>query len=306
MKTVIIGTTAINRSQLHNDIIPAWYNNIIQLNKDKYRLHWFINIDYIETLQESVQDTAENFKRLIPNIPLTIVEKDRQDGNFLQACKRLSSNIEKYVIDQQLNPDDVIIMWLEDDWKLNDNTITLEHMIENYLSNLTHINLTMLVDNNYIHALAPSIMNYNLWSIIHLPAWTVQTAYKDPESCAGLYFIKHFCKYEDVQNFTIIDEDTDIDCITITTSRGVATKLEYAYYFQGANSYYTYNVQDCECRKTDKVVDREHMKEFNKDKITFCRMIPSHCIDDGRRFMLDNYNLTKQKNNICFYTPMKI
>ena len=54
------------------------------------------------------------------------------------------------MIDQQLNPDDVIIMWLEDDWKLNDKIISLEHIIENYLSNLTHINLTMLVDKKII------------------------------------------------------------------------------------------------------------------------------------------------------------
>jgi hypothetical protein len=71
---------------------------------------------------------------------------------------------------------------LEDDWKLYQNNIPLQELIDNYLSNLTCINLSFTA-NNYIHALAPNIINYKLWSILHLNAWTEQENNIDPEHC---------------------------------------------------------------------------------------------------------------------------
>ena len=35
-KHILIGTTAINRSILHKDVIPEWYNYINVLDKSKY------------------------------------------------------------------------------------------------------------------------------------------------------------------------------------------------------------------------------------------------------------------------------
>ena len=98
MKTVIIGTTAINRPKLHSDNIPDWYNYLNSLDRNKYNIHWFINVDFIEKLCEPVQYTFDNFQQIITDIPLTIIEKEKQDSNFLLACTRVSSNIEQYVL----------------------------------------------------------------------------------------------------------------------------------------------------------------------------------------------------------------
>lgn len=319
MKTVLIGTTALNRSLLHKDIIPDWYNYLNALDRDHYDIHWFINIDYIEKMVESVQETSDYLKQIITNIPITIVEKEHiNSSDFLKACKRLSSNIDKYVINNRLNIDDVIIIWLEDDWKLNTNNndlIKLQDIIETYLSNKTCINLTSLIDNNYIHALAPSIINYNLWSILHLKSWnephnstrkSKNGTYIDPEHCVGLYFRKHFDNYEYIQNITVIQGEQSIDTTYVETSRGVRTTVLEAEYMLSDNSYYTY--EDI-CRNNnmnldDKLILKTDVIEFNKDKLAFVRIVPSHCVDGcnyGREFMLHNYQLTKQKNNIVFY-----
>ena len=316
MKTIIIGTTAINRSSLHKNIIPDWYNYFNVLDRNKYNIHWFVNIDFIEKLNEPVQETSAHFQQMITNIPLTIVKKESQDGNFLLACTRVSSNIEQYVINNQLNPEDVIIIWLEDDWKLNNNTIQLHDIIENYLSNLTCINLTSLIDNNYIHALAPSILNYNLWSMIHLQSWKTPYCpsrkskngiYIDPEHCVGLYFRKHFGNYDDIHNLTVVLENLSIDTIFVETSRGVRTTIAEAEYMRTDHSYYTYHsfcVNNNNAVQDSKHIFKNNVIEFNKNKITFVRFVPSHCVDGcyyGRQFMIDNYQLTKQKNNIVFY-----
>ena len=77
MKTVLIGTTSINRSLLHNDNIPEWYNYINALDKSKYNVRWFINIDHIEKLEESVQETMENYRNIITDIPIVFIQKKR-------------------------------------------------------------------------------------------------------------------------------------------------------------------------------------------------------------------------------------
>ena len=56
-KTILIGTTAINRSELHKDMIPNWYDYINQLDRSKYDIQWFINVDYIEKLNEDIELT---------------------------------------------------------------------------------------------------------------------------------------------------------------------------------------------------------------------------------------------------------
>lgn len=296
-KQIIIGTTSINRPQLHNDNINEWYNWINNIDKNKYNLLWFINIDYIEKLESSTQETCNNFKNIIQDIQ--VIYFQNENGNFLQACKRISSNIELYVENEKLNKQDVIIIWLEDDWKLNTNNIPLNELIEYYLSNLTCINLSF-IKLNYIHALAPSIITYELWSHLHLQAWKNQIQHIDPEHCVGLYFINNYYKYVELNNITVINEKIDDNFF----------KLNFLNY---KNSYYTYNDNNYyDINNYCNIIDNRNIKkkdiiEFNKDKITFIRIKPCYCIDNvnyGRKFM-NKYNLIKTKiqnsNNIDFY-----
>lgn len=282
-KEIIIGTTSINRPILHTDNIPAWYEWINAVDKNLYNINWFINIDWIEKLESTVEDTKINYKNIIKDIPITFLESDTGKGNFLQACKRVSSNIEKYVIDNNFNHSDVIIIWLEDDWKLNPTNIPLGELIENYLSNLTSINLSFLRPN-YIHALAPSVISYELWSKLHLEAWKRQTDHIDPEHCAGLFFIRNYSRYEHINNITVISKKN----------------LDENYFKQSflnyEKSYYTYTYDEPNNLKNNRYIEKSDLKEFCKDKITYIRTTPLMCNDLGRNFM-NNLNIFKNKNN---------
>lgn len=282
-KQIIIGTTSINRTELHNDNMNEWYNWINSLNKDDYNINWFINIDYIEKLEDSIEKTKSNYIKIIKDIPITFLESENGVGNFLKACQRIASNIENFVNKKNLNIDDVIIIWLEDDWKLNKNIISLKHLIENYLSNLTYINISF-IRKNYIHALAPSIISYKLWSQIHLKAWNEQKNHIDPEHCVGLYFLKNFYNYNDINNITIINKN-------------IKENYFNQKFLNFEKSYYTYYYNNKNLIKNDKYINNKIVKDFCKDKITFMRLTPSLCLDGvnyGRKFMA-NFDLIKKR-----------
>lgn len=293
-KQIIIGTTSINRPELHNDNIQEWYNWINNLDKNLYVINWFINIDWIEKLGSSVQETKENYKTIIKDINLFFLESETGKGNFLQACKRISDNIEKFVEKNNFDNENVIIIWLEDDWKLSSFNIPLQILIENYLSNLTVINLSF-VRLNYIHALAPSIISYELWSKLHLKAWKRQTEHIDPEHCVGIYFIKNFSRYEHINNLTVINKKID-------------EKFLNQEFMNLEKSFYTYHMIHNSNIINERYIEKKDIKAFCKDKITFMRITPSFCIDGcnyGRKFM-DKLNITKKKkqdnDDIDFYT----
>lgn len=282
-KEIIIGTTSINRPTLHSDNIPGWYEWINSVDKNIYNLKWFINIDWIEKLVSTIEETKKNYKNIIKDIPITFLESETGKGNFLQACKRVSSNIEQYVKENNFNSSDVIIIWLEDDWRLNPTNIPLSELIENYLSNFTLINLSF-IRSNYIHALAPSIINFELWSKLHLKAWKRQTDNIDPEHCVGLFFVHNYSKYECINNITIIGK------------KNIDENYFNQKFFNYEKSYYTFDSNNFNLVTNNRYIKKEDIKEFCKDKITFIRITPSMCNDMGRNFM-NNLDIFKNKNN---------
>jgi hypothetical protein len=278
---IIIGTTAINRPELHSDNMGKWYNWINSLDKTKYNINWFINVDYIPKLEKSVEDTIQNFQKIIQEIPTHFYTCDANGGNFLQACKRVSSNIAEFITKKQLDQDKIAIIWLEDDWKLSSDNISLQELLETYFGKMTCINLSYIREN-YVHALAPSIIHWNLWKKVHLVAWTKQETHIDPEHCAGLYFIKNFGKYKYIQNITIINR-----------------QIKEAYLQQEflcrEKSYYTYHNEKYNILKNEKHLDKTQIQKFSEKEITFLRITPSFCQDGvnyGRNFM-EKYNIKK-------------
>jgi len=278
---IIIGTTAINRPELHNDNMGEWYNWINALDKTKYNINWFINIDYIPKLEKSKEDTIQNLQKIIQEIPTHFFTCDANGGNFLQACKRLSSNISEFITKNELNQDKIAIIWLEDDWKLSPNNIPLQELLETYLGEVSCINLSYIREN-YVHALAPSIIHWKLWKQVHLAAWTKQEFHIDPEHCVGQYFIKNFGKYKHVKNITIINK-----------------KIQEEYLQQEflcrEKSYYTYHNERYNILKNDKHIDKLQIPYFCKNTITFLRITPSFCQDGvnyGRNFM-EKFNVKK-------------
>lgn len=296
-KQLLIGTTAINRPVLHRDNIPEWYNWINQIDRTKYDIHWFINIDYIVKLGLSYEETLNNFKDIIKDIPIIFLKNDKNTGNFLDACKRVSSHIEDYVNKNNIEEKDTFIFWLEDDWKLQSNlTIPLQHIIETYILYKTCVNLTF-IKPNYIHALAPSIINYALWKQLHLTAWKQQLTHIDPEHCAGLYFLKNFeSKYIYVHNLTVI---TKYKLPNIKNSFFNHEFLNYN------NSFYTYHTSGS--IKKDNYIHKIDIRKQFKDTILFVRFTCGFCPEGvmyGRNFMKKydlNKNRVQNNNNIDFY-----
>lgn len=278
---IIIGTTAINRPCLHKDNMKEWYEWINLLDKKKYNINWFINVDYVEKLEATVEETILNLKEIIQDITTNFIISSENNGNFLRACKQIASNIDEFIDENDFDDNNIIIIWLEDDWKLNNINIPLQEIIESYLSDLTYINLSF-IRSNYIHALAPSIIHWKLWKQIHLEAWLNQDKHIDPEHCVGLYFINKFGKYQNIQNITVINKNIKKDYFNQD-------------FLCKDKSYYTYHNEKYNILKNKKYIEKDKIKDLCKENITFIRISPSFCIDGvnyGRKFM-ENYNLKK-------------
>jgi hypothetical protein len=218
--------------------------------------------------------------------PVNFLKCDGDTGNFLKACKRLSQNIEEYVSKFEKN-DDTKIIWLEDDWKLNLEQITdIDELIEIYSGNMTHINLTF-IRNNYIHALAPSIISYQLWKILHYSAWQEQITDIDPEHCVGVYYLKHFGSYPSTTNITIINKK-------------ISDKYLKQEFLNCEKSYFTYHNKKYDIGYKDhinKYVQKQDIINKFNNIVTFIRIAPTACIDGcnyGRKFM-NEYNIKKNK-----------
>lgn len=290
MKTILIGTTSVNRPALHENNIPDWYIWINSLDKKKYDIRWFINIDMIEKLNFTYDETKTNYETIIKDIPITFLQHPEGKGNFLKACQRVSQTIENHVVNNNLNKDDVIIFWLEDDWKLNKKVLLdLNRIIEMYMLTMCHINLSF-VRANYIHALAPGLINYKLWEKLHLYAWKQIKDNIDPEHGLGIYAKNTVCgEFDDMFNLTIINK-----------YKKPTEDFFNSKFLNNTNSYYTYDIDETINIIKNNYIDKNKINTFFKDKPTFIRITCGCSNDIGRSFM-KKYNLEKKiindKNN---------
>lgn len=282
MKTILIGTTAINRPALHTDIIPDWVKWISELKG--YNLRWFVNIDMVDKLDPTFEETKDNFRRCVGEIEVIFMGGEK--GNFLKACQKVSQKIETYVLETNLKEEDVIVFWLEDDWKLNLNVvIPIGGIIDNYMGDRCHINFSF-IRNNYIHALAPGLISYRLWRDMHLMAWKSQKKHVDPEHCVGVYIGKVMnIKEEKINNLTVITKHK---------------KINYEYFEKNRfcnyeNSYYTFD--DTRMVVSERYVEKGNVREKFGDEMLFVRITANFVIggcDYGRKFM-EKSNLYKAR-----------
>jgi len=219
MDTILIGTTAINRPELHNLIFPKWKKWLLDSGK---KLVWVVNIDRIGYLEDTYETTKQNIEQLLGDINELIILPPQSNG-FLGACKNISKYIKSYVDKNNLNKNKLNVMWLEDDWDLN-TTLSLTTLLQ-YSGQKTHINLSGIV-NNYIWALAPSIICYPFWEDIFYQAWHHQSVDIDAEKCVGNYFIGNYYDTESVMNITIdgINIDKNMEKL-LSDSQPVFVKL---------------------------------------------------------------------------------
>ena len=282
MKTVLICTTSINRPDLHKTNIPEWYNWINLLDREIYNLEWFINIDVIEKIDFTYDQTKKNYENIIKNIPITFLKCPENNANFFKACLRIGKKIEKNLVEKNINKDDTIIFWLEDDWKLNKRVaLDLDRIITFYMSNLCYINFSY-IRNNYLHALAPGLINYNLWKKLHFESWKQQKKKIDPEHCVGRYLLKKFIsKYQDLNNISIITKFKKTD-----------NNFFNSKYLNHLKSYYTYDNNVNSNIIKDNYINNGDVKYKFKDIITFYRITCGFCIDIGRDYR-NKINLVK-------------
>ena len=200
----IIATTSINRPDLHNIVLPKWKKWLLGYGG---KLKWFINIDILEYLNESYETTKKNFENLLDDSRIELIILEQQYDKFLGACKNLSENIKTYVENMGFNKDSLKIIWLEDDWDLIEEPPSFCEL-EKYSRIMSHLNLSGII-NNYIWALAPSIITYDFWLSIFYEAWKNQRIDLCPEKSIGNYYQSKYCNHENTPNIILLRENTD-------------------------------------------------------------------------------------------------
>ena len=207
-------------------------------------------------------------------------------GNFQSACKRIAEKI--FELNQSSNPsnpnEDCLIMWLEDDWKLKQHPIDINTIIR-YIMPWSYINLSY-IRANYIWALAPSIISYKLWKLIHYDGWMNETKKIDPEHSLGVWYTKKFQKEERIVNLSVF--------YNINTSQ---LKRDY---LKRDKSYYTY-LDDIPMDKriiNPKYITFEDFKQKYSDIHVFIRfsLLDSIGVNYGRNYM-ENFKIFKIGKN---------
>ena len=286
MKHVIIATTAINRPMLHNDNMGEWIDWFLDLNNPETKLKWFLNIDIVDKLEYTYEETKTNFETLIANrVDTTFLKNQNGKGNFLEACKRLSSNIVGYVDSLKLSQKEqskIKVIWLEDDWKLSNVTkISCKEVVQHYTTDNSHTNLSFN-RNNYIWALAPSVISYGLWKNLFYAAWSAETKPIDPEHCVGLYYRKRYGNPDLLCNITVIN-------------KSVKDKYLTERHMTFPESYYTYHKDKFQISNNDRYIFKDCLTSYLGDKMVFIRITSSFCVDGclyGRKF-LEKYHIEK-------------
>ena len=302
---LLIGTTSINRPELHSKVFINWLEWIVQLKKfANYKIVWFINIDYIENLPNSYEQTKNNFKDLSKNYVDEIIFTNTSNDTkgFSKACKNISTYIDKYIdkyneINSSEIKNNINILWLEDDWEFNSFGIDLYNLISLYSTFSSVINLSF-IRNNYIWALAPCIISLDFWKLYHSKYFQTCPELSDPENYLGINFLKSTEILEkNITNLSIINKKTD------------NKYFESNNFLSYPNSYYTnYNniilPQNISESIKLKYIKSENIKNYFKSTNLFIRITPKMSNDVGRNY-IKNFNLVKNFNSSDMYKSTK-
>jgi len=266
MEYIIIGTTAINRSNLHEQTLKVWKDWILKSNK---KIIWFINIDKLDHLDETYEETKTKLNTIL-NLHELIILPQQFDG-FTGACKKLSQAIKEHV-DQNNLSKNCVIMWLEDDWQL-DNQIELIKLLE-YSGNMTHINLSF-IENNYIWALAPSIISYKLWEEIFYTSWLLNDKKICPEKIVGCYYQTKY-SVRNMMNITLINKNIDVESKLI--------KFRRSYYGYTDDKYFIENLMN----HAKYLSNNQVLNVIQDTSPIFIRIYPEITTDVGTKYLENN------------------
>lgn len=290
MKNIIISTTAINRPKLHLKVFEDWYKLINSLN---CKITHFINIDCIDKLPYSYEDTVKNFHSIGNKYNINLQILQNKTPNFFLSCLNLSKQIDLYIEFNNINKENIFIFWLEDDWILTRDMELKKYM--NYLNNdskLTfesHINYSIIV-KNYLWALSPCILGYNIFKEM-LNIWThhyITDNIKDPENCIGKAYLKK--KYQTNSNALMILDDT-LDKLNLNESH-------FSNYFKYKNRFIL------DQKLLTKWKNKINLDDFKSDIFNII-ILPNSTMDVGREYM-EQYNIKKKKMKDKQFVYIKI
>tara|TARA_A100001015_G_scaffold253751_1_gene294162 strand:+ start:2172 stop:5402 length:3231 start_codon:yes stop_codon:yes gene_type:complete len=278
---IIIGTTALNRLDLHNDNIKEW-SDFICANKN-LNVVWFLNVDAVDKLEFTYEETVNNFKKLISNeIKLIILPKKKPE--FMKSCSVVSKNIYNYIIENKLNTNKTFIMWLEDDWKLNKGStsnINLNYFLK-FLNSYSYLNLSF-IRSNYIWALAPSLIGFELFKNLHYKCWEEcdrKNIKGDAEHILGLHF-----------RANILNDPKKLKTINIINNKFKRIKSGYFNQEFTKLQFSRNMIYDLKYKPRCSVLNEifiDNVGDYIKKSYNFVRISPGWCADGvnyGRKYM---------------------
>ena len=115
----IIGTTAINRPDLHTISFENYKENLIIpiIQSTDEKIIWIVNIDHVKSLDSDLETTKENilkiFEKEIETNKLEFVFILNEEGNFNKAIRNITNKVNEII-----NKNFVGYIHLEDDWIL--------------------------------------------------------------------------------------------------------------------------------------------------------------------------------------------
>jgi len=160
---IYVCTTALNRPDLHSKVLLT--------NKNFFDVEttWIINIDCIEYLKFTFDETSENYKKLLTN-PMILQKSEKP--SFTLAVKKICN----YLL-TVMKPND-ILFWFEDDWVLKKDKYTISHYIQYMNDNVAfHLYQKCKIENFY-----PMLRGYNFATTFIKTIMKIPDHTKDPES----------------------------------------------------------------------------------------------------------------------------
>lgn len=154
---LIIVTTAITRLKLHN----ISFNNYAKFIPKNLKISWVINIDYIdinyknENKKEVIKNTIDNIKNIFKDYNITFYITSNEKGNFNLAVRTVVKETIKLISRKTK-----YILYLEDDWYLEDDFNLVKLMNSNYDA------IRLYQKDNYSISFQPSLTKPFIWYYI--------------------------------------------------------------------------------------------------------------------------------------------
>ena len=283
---LIIGTTSINRPDLHNINMCRWIK-YLNKTKDYFSIYWVLNVDQVPLLEFTYEETVGNYKKMLRDANITNIELivlPKKEPGFLQSCNRISNKIADLIKTRRLVEDNTFVFWLEDDWKLNELVSSNVDLAElsKLFNDKSYLNLSF-IRNNYFWALAPSLMKYEYFKNVHKACWNraIENNLKDdPEHLLGKHFIKSVTK-----------KFNDLKTVNIVNNQFKKIKLDYLngdFFQKGDKRILILDKKYAPTFKYEKNIEFDDVKDYLGNDWSYLRITPGWCdggVNFGRQYM---------------------